>query len=411
MIRRRSLRALGAVALLAPSFASKLLFAQDAGVPSSVAPHGIDPSGIDSPETRLAAGRRACEEHIPEGKARPELVESFPARGKAGYAALLKLEIKHGKGETVLPGGFKLKLDSREGRALEGAGFVIPAPEGPRGPSLSRKDGDADSVSTVELAFVPLPKKAGPATLVLPSVPIALARASGEIITLCTSPHELAVDDPTSNTPHATPRENPPARRQLEVWTAAKNVVLGALVALPAGALLAFLIMRWMRRAKPKPPPPPPRPAWEVALEALAEVQRKDLVRQGKATEHYAEVSFAVRRYLGDVYGFDGLESTTGEALDALVRGGIGVQAIKRPSSESFEQIERFLRRADLVKFANLSPTVAECVAALETGESIVKKTMVESVTPSTPVADPPPAPPPPPGAPPPPPPPTRGVT
>jgi hypothetical protein len=402
--RRLMRRGLGLGLLLQalPLVAGRVL-AQDAGLPNRAAPNGAAPRTPDSAEARLAAARGACVEHIPEGKARPELVESFPERGKAGYAAVLKLELKHGKGETVLPGGFKLKLDSREGRALEAAEFVIPAPEGPKGPVLTRKDGDVDSVSTVELAFVPLPKEPGTTTLVLPSVPIALSRASGEIITLCTSPHELEVDDPTANTPHATPRENPPARRQLEVWTAAKNLVIGALIALPVGALLAFAIMRWLRREKPKPPPPPPRPPWEVALEALADVQRKDLVHQGRATEHFAEVSFAVRRYLGDVFGFDGLESTTGEALGALARAGGGGRSTPRPSPEIFEQIERFLRRADLVKFANLSPTVAECVAALETGELIVKKTMVERVAPPDAATDlrPPEPPPPPPPAPP----------
>src|SRR5690606_34485366 len=123
----------------------------------------------------------------------------------------------------------------------------------------------------------------------------------------------VGVEDPTANTPSAKPRHNPPPRQQLEVWTAAKNVVLGALAALPLGALIAFLVTRWLRRARPLPPPPPPRPPWEVALEALAEVRRKDLVARGRATEHFAEVSSAVRRYLGDVYGFDGLERTTAE--------------------------------------------------------------------------------------------------
>ncbi|MET0410119.1 MAG: hypothetical protein ABW217_02430 [Polyangiaceae bacterium] len=389
-MRRTVLQPMVGLALLGVSAPS---LAQDAGVPAQ----GALPSA-DTREAKLAAARAACVEHIPEGKMRPDLSESFPARGKAGYAALLKLELKHGKGETVLPGGFKLRLDSREGRALEASGFVIPAPEGPRGPSLTRKDGDADSVSTVELAFVPLPKEPGPATLILPSVPIALARASGEIFTLCTSPHELKVDDPTANTPHATPRDNPPPRSQREVWTAAKNVVLGALIALPVGALLAFLILRWLRRERPKPPPPPPRPPWEVALEALSDVRRDDLVGKGRASEHFAAVSFAVRRYLGDLYGFDGLESTTGEALGALTRASGGPHAMPRPTPEMFEQIERFLRRADLVKFANLSPTVAECAGALETGEQIVRKTMVErSSSLVSPLEQTPPEPPPPP--------------
>jgi hypothetical protein len=145
------------------------------------------------------------------------------------------------------------------------------------------------------------------------------------------------------------------------------------LVALPLGALIALLLTRWLRREKPKPPPAPPRPPWEVALEALREVRRKNLVEHGQATEHFAEVSSAVRRYLGDLYGFDGLESTTAETLLELAQA--------KPPAEVAESIERFLRRADLVKFANLTPTHAECEAALESGEGIVRRTMQERVS------------------------------
>ena len=43
--------------------------------------------------------------------------------------------------------------------------------------------------------------------------------------------HEVAIDDPTANIPNASVRDNPAPERQLEVWTAAKNVALGALIA------------------------------------------------------------------------------------------------------------------------------------------------------------------------------------
>lgn len=315
-----------------------------------------------------AAVASACVEHIPEGKPRPALTESFPQRAKAGYAAPLRLEIQHGLGESVLPGGFKLQLDSPEGKALTRAQFLIPALEGPAAPRITRNASESGATTIVELSFVPLPKEAGPHTLTLPSVPIAIARASGELITLCTSPHELRVEDPTANLVQATPRPNPAPRPQLEVWTAAKNTALGALIALPLGALIAFLISRWLRRQRPLPPPPPPRPAWERALEALAAVRARRLIEQGLTTQHFAEVSLAVREYLGQRYGFDGLESTTRELLEHL--------APARPEAEIAQLIERLLRRADLVKFANLTPERAECEIVLEDAESIVRRTM-----------------------------------
>ncbi|MEY2937204.1 MAG: hypothetical protein RL033_7953 [Pseudomonadota bacterium] len=312
----------------------------------------------------------ACVEHIPEGKVRPALVETFPERAKAGYAAPLRLEIQHGLGESVLPGGFKLQLDSPEGKALTRAQFLIPALDGPAAPRITRTTAESGATTTVELSFVPLPKEAGPHTLTLPSVPIAIARASGELLTLCTAPHELRVEDPTANLVQATPRPNPAPRSQLEVWTAAKNVALGALIALPLGALIAFLLSRWLRRKRPLPPPPPPRPAWERALEALATVRGKRLIEQGLTTQHFAEVSQAVRDYLGQRYGFDGLESTTREILAHL--------APMRPEASIGQLIERLLRRADLVKFANLTPERAECEIVLEDAESIVRRTMAE---------------------------------
>ena len=45
----------------------------------------------------------SCTEHVPEGKARPELREQLPARGTSGYAAVLEVVVAHGKGETVGP--------------------------------------------------------------------------------------------------------------------------------------------------------------------------------------------------------------------------------------------------------------------------------------------------------------------
>jgi hypothetical protein len=188
----------------------------------------------------------------------------------------------------------------------------------------------------------------------------------------------VVVEDPTSSTPDPKPKPNPPPRRQEEEWTFLKQAVGVGAVALVVGAVLAWLIGRWLKRPRPVPPPPPPRPPWEVALESLHDLQHAGLTREGRFAEHFDRVSDIVRRYLGDRYGFDGLESTTREMLGELRR--------TTPRIVVLDEIERFMRQADLVKFARLTPTEPECIAALADANVIVERT----VPPPMPVAAPP---------------------
>lgn len=361
-------------AVLAVLFAPSLAFGADAGADAGAR------------QTVTAT----CHERLPEGKPRPQTKESFPAKGTSGYAATLEVVVEHGKGETVMPSGFHLQLDTDGARALERAGFAIPDPDGGAGPSVRVEARGESATSTVKIPVLLLPPKPGRNELELPPLPIALARASGELLTLCTSPHKIQVEDPIASTPDPEPRDNPPPRPQREVWTTAKQVTFAALIALLVGALSAWLIGKWLRREKPKPPPPPPRPPWETALEELRDLRAAELVKNERFVEHYERVSHVVRRYCGDRYGFDGLESTTREMLSVLRR--------VVPPIRVLDEIERFLRHADLVKFARLTPTPEECTEALERGELIIQRTIpYPAMTAAPPQPDQPPPPPPPP--------------
>jgi len=281
----------------------------------------------------------ACVEKLPAGKTRPALTEKFPARGLSGHALELVVTLPHGPAETVLPTGFRFQPDAPEAKVLKGAGFLLPSPDGGAGPKVERKDEGGVTKSTVRLSFVALPKEPGRHELTLPALPITVARASGDLITLCTQPHRVVIEDPTANTPNPKPKPNPPPRKQREEWTALKQAVTIGAIALAVGALLAWLIGRWLKRPRPVPPPPPPRPPWEVAREALHDLRHAGLTREGRFAEHFDRVSDVLRRYLGDRYGFDGLESTTREILGELRR--------TTPRIPVLDEIERFLRQAD----------------------------------------------------------------
>ena len=324
-------------------------------------------SAAPSPPGNAPNEQPGCVEKLPAGKARPAFTEDFPTRGLSGHALPLVVTVAHGPAETVLPTGFHFQADAPEAKALKDAGFIVPNPEGGAGPKVQRTEGTI-AKSTVTLSFVALPKKPGRHELTLPPLPITIARASGELVSLCTQPHTVIIEDPTSSTPNPKPKSNPPPRRQREEWTFLKQAVTIGAIALGVGAILAWLVGRWLKRPRPVPPPPPPRPPWEVALESLHDLRHAGLTREGRFAEHFDRVSDIVRRYLGDRYGFDGLESTTREMLGEL--------RATTPRISLLDEIERFLRQADLVKFARLTPSELECSTALGEAEQIVERTV-----------------------------------
>jgi len=349
------------------------------------APRGVAPAASASAAAPAASAAHeeppswaSCVEHVPPGASRPVLKDQFPSRATSGYAAPLEVTVEHGKGETVLPQGFQVQSSGEAVRTLSEAGFVLPAADGGAGPTLTMTPNATGAVTKIAIPILVLPKTPGRNRMILPPVPIAIARASGELLTLCTQPHGVLVEDPTASTPDAKPRPNPAPRTQLEEWTLAKQLAIGAAIGAVVAALVAFLLVRWMRRPRPVPPPPPPRPPWEVAFEELFAVRYAGLAKEGRFAEHYDRVSDAVRKYLGGRYGFDGLETTTREMTSVLKR-------IEPPVVELATTLA-FLDECDLVKFARFTPSDEDCTRILDRAEYIVRVTIPPQVaTPSPP--------------------------
>jgi hypothetical protein len=342
-----------------------------------------------------------CVESLPKGAQRPLVIDNFPSRGTSGWAATLSITVRHGKGERVLPSGLDLSSAGEAKKVLKQAGFTVPDQDGGAGAQLWTEPDDPQSavaVTHLELPLVLLPPNPGRNGMVLPPLPVAVARANGEIATVCTHNHALVVEDPIANTPNAMPKVNPPAVAQREEWTALKKALGWSTLGLLVGAILALLIWRKLSEPKPLPPPPPPRPPWEVALEELDAVRHAGLLEVDRYSEYFDRTSDALRRYLGARFGFDGLESTTDEILVALKKqaGGFvrfdaeaagaagrdvpgGRVSLGPAPGVAFERVAAFLRECDLVKFANLTPTPEQCARSLANGETIVRGTMPAS--------------------------------
>jgi hypothetical protein len=339
-------------ALVDAAVPSSLAQAADAGVPESI--HGCVPS-------------------LAKGAARPVVSEEFPRHGVSGWVATLTLTILHGKGEHVLPTGMAIQRGSDAEKELQKAGFAFPEQDGGTGATtvtvLPEDKDHPEIVTTVlEMPVLLLPEKPGRSALTLPPLPVAVARANGEVSTVCTRAHTITVDDPISEAPDPEPRPNPPPRPQREEWREAKIAAIVLALAAVLGAIFAWALHVWRKRPKPVPPPPPPRPAWEVALEKLGAVRRAGYLDEGRADEHCDRVSDALREYVGKTLGFDGLERTTDEIAIELGRSGL-------PDAEKSKVLE-VLRECDLVKFAKFVPDGPTCLGFLDTAEAHVKRTM-----------------------------------
>lgn len=315
-----------------------------------------------------------CEERIPKGAKRPKVKEKFPGEVIAGFGATLELEIRHGKGETPLPNGFKIVSGSAQGKSLEDAGFLLAEANGGPPVVVDTKEEDNISITKVSIPFVVAPLKSGNLSQQLPPMPFNVGRANGETMTLCTQVHLVTVLDPTAAEEDPMPRANPAPRPQREPWPLIKYLLAAAIAFLVIGILLTWWVVRQVRKPVPQPPAEARLP-WEQALTELQALASSPLLESGSERErgeYFDKVSDTLRKYLGARYGFvdvgiDGLETTTDEMMKLLRR--------VRPGVPRIDLIHEFLRESDLVKFARVVPEVSECKVAVQRAEVVIKTT------------------------------------
>jgi len=344
--------------------------------PATSAPTSLPPSVATPPPAGSAAARSwsSCVEYVPEGAVRPKVEAHFPPNGTSGHELRLVVVVTHGRGETVLPAGFRIDRGSDAMRAVEAAGFRLPDPASPSQPVIDRpKDADVDDgeprtrTTTLSLPFLALPEKPGRHALALPALPVAVGRANGQLMTVCTPSMPITIEDPIANESEPKVRPNAPPRSQREEWLLARNLTYGALAVLALAALGAWLLHRWSQR--PRPLPIAPRvPPWVTALEELEAIRRSPLVEEGKLDVHVERVNACVRRYLGERFGFDGLESTTEEIRKRIAR--IPHQGLDHKA------VQALLDDTDLVKFAKFTPGPDDCAHVLTRAETIVRSTI-----------------------------------
>lgn len=200
----------------------------------------------------------------------------------------------------------------------------------------------------------------------VPPVKLRVVTKQGLLGSVATPSFPLSVKSVLGNEPNAEPKP-PTAPVTVTQDDFTLLYVLGAIL----GAILVSLLTLWIsrrirNRVKPLPPPPPPRPPWDVATEKLAEIRRikQSMLAEGRGVELVDRISDVVREYLGGIYRFDGLETTSDEMRQRL-------QAA-RVDGHLLDSVSMFLKRCDLVKFAKVTPDQDEVDLIFGKGSDLI---------------------------------------
>ena len=111
----------------------------------------------------------------------------------------------------------------------------------------------------------------------------------------------------------------------------------------------------------------PPRPAHEIALEALQKLAESDLLASGQIKQYYIELSEIIRIYIENRFYIVSLEMTTGQLL--------GEMELENLDPDYIKNVETFLVKCDLVKFAKYIPGDKEHKATTQLAYDFVEKT------------------------------------
>jgi hypothetical protein len=239
---------------------------------------------------------------------------------------------------------------------------------GLRSSGRQRTDDKDESITTfrLELALFELGEHTLP-TLVFDVVGGGAARTasvSGAMVEgLSSLPKDAATDGAALM--DIKPNADVPVRSYRLVW-----LVLG-LAALVAAALG---LRRYLANRRARLPPPPPRPLRERTREALEALRAEAHLAKGLVREYHFRLSDIVRGYLGERFGFEALECTSGELLGQVER-------LEAPGVEA-HSLQRFVDQCDVAKFARAEISPAACDWALGYAFTLVDATTPVSAPP-----------------------------
>lgn len=178
---------------------------------------------------------------------------------------------------------------------------------------------------------------------------------------LTTSAFQIKINSVLADSSQVIKDIAPPQKLSLTAW----DIIIPILL---LGFLIFAIINIYKALHKSKQPAPQPkitdnRPAYIKALELLKKLQQKELLKKGEFLLFYFHLSYILRFFLEEQYGFNAVEMTTSE----IRRNFSPIQKQEKT------QVLNFLQNADKVKFAKYIPTLQQAHADINWLEGFLK--------------------------------------
>jgi hypothetical protein len=303
----------------------------------------------------LTASAQAPAADLPETEPTGFQTRVLPERVLLGEPFTYEIIITHAPGERyelALPaelGDFELLSQSRQ-----------------------RQDGEGASTTTFGLRLSAF----NLGLLTLPEVPFTVTTPEG-LRRFVTPARTLEVGStlpPEAQEKGAQLKDiQPPIEVAVRSWR-----LLWGLLGLVAVGLLAWALVRFLRRPRPErvvvAPVLPLDVRTRTALDAL---KAENLPAQGRVKDFYFRLSEVIRGYLGERYGFEALECTSSELLATVRR-------LPTPGLPE-EALKRFVSESDMVKYAKAESSPQACGEALAFGYELLNKTWSPPAPPGAP--------------------------
>ena len=160
-------------------------------------------------------------------------------------------------------------------------------------------------------------------------------------------------------------------------WGIIRWILLGLLILTVIGGI-TYIVWKYLRKKEGKDDEPkiPPRPAEEVALEKLQQIEAEKIWQQGEIKLYQTELTDVIREYIGRRFGVMSTEKTSDETLRELRALLMENGKWKMDNfHELYDELKSTLTLADLVKFAKWTTTPDENERSLQTAYRFVKET------------------------------------
>lgn len=156
---------------------------------------------------------------------------------------------------------------------------------------------------------------------------------------------------------------------------------LYVLLGLAALGAAGYFVYRYLKNRKgtPKEVPVVFASPIEKATVKLKDLEKKDLLQRGAIKDYYSELTDIARTYIEEAIHVPAMESTTSELIEAM-RAAVSRKRMAL-TRETFEELEKVLRTADMVKFAKSKPLdfeVAEDRMKIEKTIVVIDKSIPE---------------------------------